>query len=359
MPGASARADDMDTKKPLLADLLISPRLKISFIASGLTLVGITIVGTVGYRYIGGPQYSLIDCFYMTFLTVATIGFGEIIDLSNNPAGRLFTVFIGLIGIGAFSYLLSTTTAFILEGDMNLALRRRRMTKQIDRLRDHYIICGVGRVGGNVAHELAVTERQFVAIDEDPRVLERFEEKFPEHLYLLGDGSDDETLIAAGIQHAAGVFAVTGDDNRNIVISLTARQLNPTLRVVARCHEVRNIDKAKKAGADSTVSPDFTGGLRIASAMVRPAVVTFMDEMLKSENNLRVEEIEVPESFGGKRVEEIVPKNRDFLLVAVREQGSWQFNPEGDFFIKPGQTLIVIANPLGRQSLEKLLTAGH
>jgi voltage-gated potassium channel len=346
----------MTAKKTFLADLLISQRIKISFIASGLTLVGVMIVGTIGYRLIGGPQYSLIDCFYMTFITVATIGYGEIVDLSHNPGGRLFTVFIGLTGIGAFSYLLSTTTAFILEGDMNLALRRRRMTKQIDKLRDHYIICGVGRVGGNVAHELAVTGRRFVAIDEDPRVLERFEEKFPDHLHLLGDGSDDDMLIAAGIHHAAGVFAVTGDDNRNIVISLTAKQLNPAMRVVARVHEVRNIEKARKAGADSTVSPDFTGGLRIASAMVRPAVVTFMDEMLKSDNNLRVEEIDVPASFGGRRVEEIVPKNRDFLLVAVRELGAWQFNPEADFFIKPGQTLIVIANPLGRQSLEKILT---
>ena len=330
-------------------------RIKNSFIGSALALVAVLTVGTIGYRFIGGPQYSYFDCFYMTFTTIATIGFGELIDMSHKPEGRMFTVFIAVIGIGAFLNLFSTTTAFILEGDMNEAFRRRRMHKVIDRLRKHYIICGVGRVGGNVAQEMAATEREFVAIDEDDGAVRRFEEKYPDHLYLHGDGSDDDVLLAAGIRHAAGVFAVTGDDNRNIVISLTAKQLNPEVRVVARCHEVRNIEKAKKAGADATVSPDFTGGLRIASAMVRPAVVTFMDEMLKSHDNLRVEEVKVPEGFPGGRLAGIGPQSRDFLFVAVRAHGDWQFNPDPDFEVKAGHTLVVMANPTGRRSLEKLL----
>jgi voltage-gated potassium channel len=339
-----------------MSEVLISHRIKTSFIASAIGLVAVLSVGTAGYRLIGGPQYSLLDCFYMTFTTISTIGFGEIIDMSHKPEGRVFTIIIAVFGIGAFLNLFSTTTAFILEGDMNQALRRRRMHNLIDRLRKHYIICGVGRVGGNVAHEMVATRRDFVAIDHDEQAVARFDEKYPDHLYLHGDGGDDELLVKAGIRHAAGVFAVTGDDNQNIVIALTAKQLNPAVRVVARCHEVRNIEKARKAGADVTVSPDFTGGLRIASAMIRPAAVTFLDEMLKSQDGLRVEEIVVPDSFAGCRLAELGLASRDYLCVAVRDAGSWRFNPEPDFAVKPGHTLIVMANPDGRQSLERLFS---
>ena len=338
-------------------EVVISRRIRLSFIGSAVVLAAVLTIGTIGYHVIGGPQYSLFDCFYMTFTTISTIGFGEIIDMSHKPEGRMFTVVIAVFGIGAFLNLFSTTTAFFLEGDMNQALRRRRMHKLIDKLRHHYIICGIGRVGGNVAQELSLTTREFVGIDLNAQAIEHYEEKFPEHLYLNGDGGDDEVLTKAGIHHAAGVFAVTGDDNQNIVIALTAKQLNPGIRVVARCHEVRNIEKARKAGADATVSPDFTGGLRIASAMVRPAVVTFMDEMLKSHDNLRVEEVGVPGDFPGRRLDQFGAMSRDFLFVAVREMGAWHFNPAGDFFVKPGHVLVVIANPHGRKSLEKLVGA--
>jgi voltage-gated potassium channel len=340
-----------------MEQVLISRRIKMSFIGSAIALAAVLTIGTIGYRIIGGPQYSLLDCFYMTFTTIATIGFGELIDMSHKPEGRVFTIIIASVGIGAFLNLFSTTTAFILEGDMNQALRRRRMHNLINRLRNHYIVCGIGRVGGNVAHELVVTERDFVAIENDTSAIARFEEKYPDHLYLHGDGGDDELLLKAGIQHAAGIFAVTGDDNQNIVIALTAKQLNPAVRVVARCHEVRNIEKAKKAGADVTVSPDFTGGMRIASAMIRPAAVTFLDEMLKSHDGLRVEEIHVPDNFAGCCLSDLGASCRDYLCVAVREQGSWRFNPEPGFPVKPGDVLVVMANPGGRQQLEKFLGA--
>jgi voltage-gated potassium channel len=337
--------------------LLISRRLRLSFIGSAIALVTVLSVGTVGYHIIGGPEYSLLDCFYMTFTTISTIGFGEIIDMSHKPEGRIFTVIIAVFGIGSFLNLFSTTTAFILEGDMNQALRRRRMHKLIDHLRNHYIICGVGRVGGNVALELSHTARDFVGVDNSAQAIERYIDKFPDHLHLLGDGGDDDVLLKAGIEHAAGVFAVTGDDNQNIVIALTAKQLNPRVRVVARCHEVRNIEKARKAGADATVSPDFTGGLRIASAMVRPTVVSFMDEMLKSNEKLRVEEIRVPDDFAGRRLDQFGTASRDFLFVAVRELGEWQFNPPPEFMVKPGDILVIIATPHGRTTLEQRMAA--
>ena len=231
-----------------------------SFIWALSALLLVMVVGTLGYRIIGGPQYSWVDCFYMTFITVATIGFGEVIDLSHSQEGRLFTVFVAIFGIGAMTYLLSALTVFILEGDINEAWRRRKMQSRIAKLKDHYIVCGIGRVGINVAHELEITHRTSVIVDQDFKKIENYVSQHPEQLYLHGDSTDNDVLLAAGVERAIGIFAVAADDSQNLVISLSAKQLNPKLRIVARCHDVKNFDKTRRAGADEIVSPDFIGG---------------------------------------------------------------------------------------------------
>jgi voltage-gated potassium channel len=288
----------------------------------------------------------------MTFLTVATIGFYEVIDLSQSPAGRMFTVFIGFAGIGVSTYLLSAVTAYLLEGKINETLWRRKMEKHMHRLKNHYIICGVGRVGRNVANELAATRRPFVMIDEDIHSINLYLERHPEQTYIHADACDDEILQKAHIETASGVFAVTGDDNKNLVISLSAKQLSPAVRVVARCHEVRNFPKIRKAGADIIISPDFTGGLRIVSAMIRPHVVSFLDEMLKSEENLRVEEIVVPSGFPETPIGELNVKGRDHLVVALREQNKWVFNPDSSHLLRAGTVMVIMATPSGRKAVE-------
>ncbi len=156
-----------------LAELSAS-RVYRSFAWSAMAMLMILLVGTMGYRVIGGPGYSWVDCFYMTFITVATIGFGEIVDLSHSPGGRLFTVFIAIAGIGTMTYMLSTLTAFILEGDINQVWRRKKMQSKIEKLKDHYIVCGVGRVGSNVAHELVMTGRHCVVVDTDLTHIENY-----------------------------------------------------------------------------------------------------------------------------------------------------------------------------------------
>ncbi len=320
-----------------------------------LAFFAIMLVGTAGYWQVAEGKATLLDCVYMTFITIATIGYAEVIDLTHSPGGRIFTMVIGFVGVANIFYMTSKMTAFILEGELNEELRRRRMLDRIARLHGHYIVCGVGRVGTNVAHELHVTGRAFVGLDSSTESLEAFKERFPEALVLHGDASADEQLQAAGIGRAAGVFAVTGDDARNLIVTLSAKQLNPSLRVVARCHDVGNVEKLKRVGADAIVSPDFTGGMRIASSMLRPAVVSFLDEMLRTDERLRVEEVSVPSGFAARPLAEVAPASRDYIVLAVRAAGAWLFNPPPDYRVEPGSTIVVMAHPEARAALQARL----
>ena len=318
-------------------------------------LLLVHVIGTLGYHHIGQPKASWIDSFYMTFITVATIGFSEVIDLSAHPYGRLFTVLIAVIGIGTMSYLFSTFVALLVDSDLNTTLRSKRMEAQIARLRGHYIVCGIGRVGSNVAIELLATQRPFVVIESDRQALDRWLEEHPSTLHLHHDAADDEALQKAGIGHAAGVFAVTADDSHNLMVALSVKLLNPQARVVARLHDIRNADKARKAGADEIVSPDFTGGMRIASAMVRPHVVNFMDQMLRSDRGLRVEEVSVPPDFQPVALRDIAPKSPNYLVMAVRDNGDWHFNPDDNVMLKSGAILVLMTESAGRQQIERRL----
>ncbi len=327
------------------------------FVYGCVVLALVHVIGTLGYRFIGGPSVTWIDGFYMTFITIASIGYGEIVDLSQHPMGRLFTVFIAVIGIATISYLFSTFVALLLESNLNVALRHKRMKKEIDKLRGHYIVCGIGRIGTNVANELLKNKRSLVVIENNRESLDAWLADHPHTLYLHEDAAVDEALRKAGLMAAAGVFAVTGDDSHNLMVSLSVKLLNPKARVVARVHDIRNTNKARQAGADEVVSPDFTGGMRIASAMVRPHAVSFMDQMLRTDDDLRVEEVLVPAHCPETELAELVPKSRDYILMATHEGGQWVFNPPDDHIIKAGTALVLMTSPDARARLEELLQA--
>jgi voltage-gated potassium channel len=212
----------------------------------------------------------------------------------------------------------------------------------------------MGLIGSNVAHELAITGRRFVMVDRDISNLEHYVAQYPSQLYVLGDATDNEVLLAAGIKHAAGIFAVAHEDNQNLVISLSVKQINPDVRVIARCHDVKNVSKIKSAGADEIVLPDFAGGQRIVSAMVRPNVSNFLDEMSKAEGDLRMEEVVIPGRLHGKSLDIFYEGNVDCLVMAVHHQGTWHFKPTADYLLHGGDILMVMATSLARARMENL-----
>jgi voltage-gated potassium channel len=327
-----------------------------ALIAGGL-LALVLGVGTAVYKHIGGEQATLVDSLYMVVITIATIGYGEIIDLSHSPGGRIFTMFLSFTGVGIMTYIMMSLTAFVVEGELNEAFRRRKMEKRIEKLRDHYIVCGADGVGTHVARELLATQRPYIVVDVDREKIDRLHGGEDGPAFVVGDATDNETLEKAGIKRAHGLFAVTGDDNQNLVISLSARQLNPKIRVVARCEDARNSEKMHRAGADSAVSPTRIGGLRIASEMLRPAVVSFLDVMLRHEDlALRIEELAVPEPMVGRQLATLnLHRFRKLLLLAVRTGDGWTYNPQRDYVMQAGETLVFMGSPEERVQLEQVL----
>lgn len=319
------------------------------------TLILLTLIslGSFGFYLIGGRS-SWENAIYMTLITISTVGYGEGVPLTTFGA-KVFAGVMSIAGLGVLTFLFTSLTVFFLEKDLDYSLRRRRMEKRIRKLRQHFIVCGFGRVGRNVAVELQKTGRQFVAIDPDQSNFDEYLDKFPDLLYLHGDASDDDLLIDSDITDARGLFAVTGDDSRNLMIIITAKQLNPRLRIVARSHELRNVEKMRKAGADEVISPDFTGGMRMASAMVRPHVVSFLDEMLKSEKNLRVEEVATPPNFPATAMGKLRLRSPDYILIAVRANNDWTFNPDDQYLLRAGDVIVAMTSTEGRAEIERHL----
>ncbi len=337
------------------------PQVRSRFIWSGALLLAIILIGTIGYWFIGGKHYSFVDTLYMTVITIATIGFGEIIDLSHNPGGRLFTIFIAICGIGTLTYVVTNLTAVIVEGDFTESFRRRRMEKIVNNYRDHFIVCGLGAIGSYISSELNAAGRQYVVVDIDKEVVAKALQSLPDQIVLEGDTTNSDTLVKAGIERARGLFAVTGDDNQNLVISLTAKQVNPRIRVLARCNDIRNEEKIRRAGADAVVSPSFIGGLRMTSEMMRPTVVSFLDMMLREKDKtLLVEEIILPDAFVSKPLSALdLRKHPQTLVLAIKAKEGFIYNPPRDYVIQNLDILVYISTPDGKDELERFLHAAQ
>jgi len=328
-----------------------------------IIIIAVIVIGTAGFKVIGGSERSVLDALYMTAITLTTVGYGDVIGLDNKPLGKLFTIIYVFIGAGTIAYLFTTLAAYIIEGELRKVFRRRKMEKRIAKMKEHYIVCGIGMVGLYVVHEMYLTKRPFIAIDHDETKLDVFKANNIDADLVVGDATENEILWKAMIEHAKGLYATTDSDNDNIVISLTARQLNPSLRIVSRCNDTKNIDKLKRAGADSVVALNFIGGLRMASEMIRPHVTSFLDMMLRDKYSpMRVEEVHVPEHspFVGKPVKDIDFKTiGNIMLISARKpSGEWVYNPYPDTICEKEMSLIIIATREEKELLVELVSGG-
>jgi voltage-gated potassium channel len=323
----------------------------------------VLLVGAAGFKLLGGAEWSLLDALYMTVITIATIGYGEVHDLSANPAARAFAIVFIIASLGTIAYAVSSITAFVVEGQLKDLLGRRKMDKAIAKLKGHFIVCGGDETARTIVRELAQTGRLFVVVEPSREKVERMAGDGPIP-FVQGDPADDGVLVKAGIARARGIFLCLPTDEANLFAAITARGLNPGLRISARGVDVRSEAKMRKAGADYVVAPSFIGGMRMVSEMVRPAAVTFLDMMLRDrERGLRVEEVAVPAGsrlIGRSVAQSKLGERTGALLLALRREGSpdYDFNPAPDVRLRKGDTLILMASPGMLKKLETVLREG-
>lgn len=314
-----------------------------------LLLLVVFISGTLGFFILGGGKWSLFDCAYMTSITLTTVGYGEILeDFGTN--GRFFAMLLMWSGMGVALYAVSTITAFVVERKFSRILRERKMEKRIAALKNHFIVCGGGHTAVNVLRELIASKRSCVGIELKPERIEWISNQFQGQYFILGDATEEEVLLRAGIERASGVLAVLGEDGHNLLITVQARFINPEIKIVARCHENNLADKFFRAGANYVVNPSFIGGMRMASEMLRPHVVSFLDRMLRGNDAIRVEEVTIGERspWIGHSLREIdIQRRTGLIAVSLKhpEDPEFTYNPSQDEILTPHSVIVVIGNP--------------
>ena len=313
---------------------------KILIIAA--TFILLVLVGTFGYMFFENTGFWM--GMYLTIITVFTVGYGDIVPI--HPSGRIFTVLLVISSVSFVFYTFTKITETMIEGELRGLYKRRRMNKEIARLRDHYIVCGFGRIGKEICKILKEHQRPFLVIEKDEEEIGALEEMG--YLRLQGDGAADEILQAAGIDRAKGLVSVVASDADNLFITLTARGLNPNLYIMARSSGGHGVQtKLKRAGATKVISPYSIGARRMAHLIVRPTVADFIDLTMRAgELDLMMEELLVsPTSHlnGKNLIESEIRKKYDVIVVAIKRQdGTMLFNPKPDSIILSGDILIVL-----------------
>jgi len=317
----------------------------------GIALVLLTLVGMLGFHFIEG--WSWFDGFYMVVTSFSTIGYQEVHPLSH--AGRVFNVALILCGVSLVFLGIGSLTQALLEFELSSFFGRRKMSREIDRLSDHYIICGAGRVGRSAARELERRPVPFVIIEQNEAKAARFSGEWQ---IVIGDATQEQTLRQVHIERALGLVAATTTDATNLYIVLTARGLNPRLKIIARASE----DDAEKhlltAGADSVVSPYHFAGQRIAQSFLRPHVVSFLDTATTHLGiDLEIGEIQVRQGsvFSGKTVETSrIRQDRGVIILAIKRERGMHFNPVPEDRIEAGDCLIAMGEPSQLRRLEQM-----
>jgi voltage-gated potassium channel len=330
-----------------MADVKIPFNLRVLAVLLLLLIAG----GTVGFHFLEG--WSYFDGFYMVLTTVTSLGYGEIHPLSH--AGRLLNIGIIISGVGLVLLLVAGASRTLLQFELRSTLDRRRMDREISRLTGHFVICGAGRVGRSVARELERKPLPFVIVDSSEEKLRKYS---PEGwLTYVGDATQAPVLQQVHIEQAKGLVAATTTDAVNIYIILTARSLNPKLKIIARASEEDAEKYLFTAGADSVVSPYRFAGYRIAQTFMRPNVVDFFDTAMNQQHPLEIEEVLVSRGarVAGKTLESArIRQELGVMVVAIKgETSEMRYNPPPGEVIHEGDHLIVIGNPEGLRRLEE------
>ena len=321
-------------------------------------LLVIILLGTLGYMLIG--DLSFVDAVYMTVITISTVGFKEVAPL--HEAGKVFTIVLIISGISCATYTASSFFQFMIEGHLMGLMKRRKMERIIEALKKHYIICGFGRVGAKIARDFEASGKTFVVVDNNPETIARLKDKA--YLFVEGNASEDEVLKRARIEHAAGLVAASDSDPDNVLITLSARMLNPELFIVSRASTDSVLEKLYKAGANRVVSPYKSAAQKMTTMLLRPLVHDYLDMMAKGKDlEIGLEEIELTGEAGiiGKSIgEAAIRKRTGTTILAIKNRnGEVLTNPAVSTVLEEGDRLIVVGTPEQLASVYAKLTSSE
>ncbi|WP_141534971.1 potassium channel family protein [Bacillus cereus] len=296
----------------------------------------VVVLGTIGFMVI--EEISLFQAFWMTMITVLTVGYGDAVPLTQ--AGKVFALLIIPVGVGIVTYAIGVVAAMIIEGNLFHAVRRKKMDKYIAELQGHIIVCGCGRVGLQVVHELQEKNIPFVVVDKEETLLEK--EKF---LYIQGDATEDQVLHKAGITKAVGLVAIVANDAENVFITLTARGLNDAIKIVARAEKPETEEKLRRAGANKVINPSSMAGIHIAKGIANPLTVHYIDAVLYgTEQSFAIEEVQMGEGsllIGKTLIESNIRNQFDVTILAILRDGNVIHNPTGQEKLQEHDMIIV------------------
>ena len=335
---------------------------KNNIIIVSILIIILLTIGTIGYMMTeqdnAEGKWGFLDAIYMTIITLTTVGYS---DMGVSDDGRVFTLFLIIGGLGVFTYSVSVATAFLIEGQLQSFFKQQRMTNTIDKLSNHYIICGLGNTGAYIIDEMLKSNVDFVGIEvEEDRIKQLAETR--NFLFLHGDATNDDILLQAGIQRAKGLITCLNSDQENLFVVISAKELNPHLKIAAKAIEQNSAKKLMSAGADEVVLSDRIGALRLAIGILQPQLVNFWENIVQNQEGTQLYQSVIQEEspLNGISLKNAnIQEQTDLLVIAIQGAADKSiYNPHAETKIKAGDALLVIANQNQIQKLHKL-TGDH
>ncbi len=340
--------------------MLFNFRLFAKVFYAGSLLLLIVLIGTIGF-YVIQEDYTLLDAFYMTVITVSTVGFQEVGQEGLTNAGRLFTAFLIITSFGTFAYAVSAITSYLVGGEYKRYFKEYRLSKTLKNLDKHVILCGLGRVGKQAALDLAAHGQKVIVLEQSEEIVERFSTDYEEFAFMEADATQDETLVKAGIHNACALITTLPKDADNLFVVLSARALNPNLTIISRASSPSSLKKLRIAGADNVIMPDRVGGAHMASLVTTPDVMEFLDNIrVEGMNDVNLEEIsfsELPEDFQYKSIKELNARQiTGCNIIGFRNaDGEYLINPSPETKVVPDSKLFVLGTPNQIKKLNDIL----